>query len=106
MQTDCAVRLGGATAAAAAASTCRWHASPAGACSPFGVPPSLLQGGHYNEAEAYMWWNRAVLEYLKLSGRQPDVLHVHEWQAAAVPMLFWEAFNGDFPRCRLLLTIQ
>lgn len=33
---------------------------------------------------------RACLEYLRQSGRQPDVVHCHEWQASTVPMLFWE----------------
>lgn len=53
------------------------------------LPPLmiLLRPGSYNEAEAYLYFSRACLEFLRLSGRQPDVLHVHEWQASAVPML-------------------
>ena len=49
-----------------------------------------IYGGGYNEVEAYLYFCRACLEYLALSGRQPHVVHAHEWQAAAVPMLFWE----------------
>ena len=37
------------------------------------------------------------------------MLHVHEWQAAAVPMLFWDAparFSQDMPRTRVVMTIH
>ncbi len=32
---------------------------------------------------------RACLEYLKVTGQQPDIIHAHEWQLCAVPMLYW-----------------
>ena len=32
---------------------------------------------------------RACLEYLRISGRNPDIIHAHEWQLSAVPMLYW-----------------
>jgi starch synthase len=68
-----------------------------------------IYGGSYNEAEAYLYFSRACLEYLRQSGRQPDVVHVHEWQASAVPMLFWDAparFSQDMPRTRVVMTIH
>ncbi|EFN53763.1 hypothetical protein CHLNCDRAFT_25546 [Chlorella variabilis] len=68
-----------------------------------------IYGGVYNEAEAYLYFSRACLEYLRQSGRQPDVVHVHEWQAAAVPMLFWDApvrFSDDMPRTKIVMTIH
>jgi starch synthase len=37
------------------------------------------------------------------------VLHAHEWQAAALPMLFWDAparFAQDMPRTRVVFTIH
>ena len=50
---------------------------------------------------------RASLEYLKVSQAQPDILHVHEWQCAAVPMLYWEAYSkAGLPGARLVLTIH
>jgi len=54
---------------------------------PHALTAYQLPTGSYNEAEAYLYFSRACLEYLRQSGRQPDVLHVHEWQASAVPML-------------------
>ncbi|KAL4430366.1 hypothetical protein ABPG77_002172 [Micractinium sp. CCAP 211/92] len=70
---------------------------------------SRIYGGSYNEAEAYLYFCRACLEYLKESGRRPDVLHVHEWQASAVPMLFWDAparFYQYMPNTRVVMTIH
>ena len=46
-----------------------------------------------------------MLEYLRQSGRQPDVIHCHEWQSSAVPMLFWETYGG-IGRARVMLTIH
>jgi starch synthase len=53
-----------------------------------------VYGGSYNEAEAYLYFCRAALEFLRLAGRRPDVVHAHEWQCGAVPVLFWEAGYG------------
>lgn len=34
---------------------------------------------------------RACLEYLRVTNRNPEIIHVHEWQLSAVPMLYWSA---------------
>lgn len=49
-------------------------------CPPQG---GKIYGGSYNEPEAYLYFCRAALEYLLRSGRNPNVLHIHEWQASA-----------------------
>ena len=59
-----------------------WHA-----CNLF--KGSRIYGGSYNELEAYLSFSRACLEYLRVSGRQPEIIHAHEWQLSAVPMLYW-----------------
>lgn len=38
---------------------------------------------------------RASLEFLLHSGQQPDILQVHDWHSAAVPLLFWELYHGS-----------
>jgi hypothetical protein len=58
-----------------------------GACNLF--KGGRIYGGSYNELEAYLAFSRACLEYLRVSGRQPEVIHAHEWQLSAVPMLYW-----------------
>lgn len=50
---------------------------------------------------------RASLEYLKVTKARPDILHVHEWQLSAVPMLYWEAYHkAGLPTPRIVLTIH
>ena len=49
---------------------------------------------------------RAALEYLKASGRAPHVVHLHEWQAAAAAMLFWELYSPALPAARMALTLH
>jgi glycogen synthase len=31
-----------------------------------------------------MFFSRAALEWLAVSGKQPDIIHLHDWQSAAV----------------------
>ena len=36
-----------------------------------------------------------------------DILHLHEWQTAAVAMLYWDVYyNRGFSHPRLVLTIH
>ena len=68
-----------------------------------------IYGGSYNETEAYLYFCSAALAYLRATGTQPHVLHVHEWQAAAAAMLRWEIYGGDgggMHRTRVALTIH
>lgn len=42
-----------------------------------------------------------------MTNRQPHVIHVHEWQASAVSMLYWEKYHhGGLNLPRLVLTIH
>jgi glycogen synthase len=41
----------------------------------------LLQA---DDCERYMFFSRAALEFLLVMDRQPDVLHLHDWQSALV----------------------
>jgi len=53
--------------------------------------------GGLNVREASLYFCRAALEYLccRRGGvDRPDVLHAHEWQACALPMLYWTVFRG------------
>lgn len=66
-----------------------------------------IYGGAYNEMEAYLYFCRASLEYLRVSGQQPHVLQLHDWHAAAVSMLYWERYNNEgLWRPRVVLTIH
>lgn len=40
-------------------------------------------------------------------GVRPDILHLHEWQCAAVSMLYWDVYyNTGFNTARVVLTIH
>ena len=28
-----------------------------------------------------------------MTGAQPDVIHVHEWQTGALPLLYWDMYH-------------
>jgi glycogen synthase len=30
---------------------------------------------------------------LQITGCQPDIIHVHEWQTSAVAMLYWDMYH-------------
>ncbi|UOQ45020.1 glycogen synthase GlgA [Halobacillus salinarum] len=42
--------------------------------------------GYGDEAERFIFFNRAVLEMVKELDWKPDVLHCHDWHAALVPL--------------------
>mmetsp|Transcript_25344 Transcript_25344/g.63457 ORF Transcript_25344/g.63457 Transcript_25344/m.63457 type:complete len:704 (-) Transcript_25344:737-2848(-) len=67
-----------------------------------------IYGGSYNELEAYLYFCRAALECLRSSGRDPQVLHVHEWQCSAVAMLYWDLYfkEGMLKNAKVMLTIH
>jgi hypothetical protein len=50
---------------------------------------------------------RAGLEYLRCSGQQPHILHLHEWQTCAAALLYWEVYSAlGLYRPRVVLTIH
>ncbi|GJP54396.1 hypothetical protein CLOM_g13488 [Closterium sp. NIES-68] len=66
-----------------------------------------IYGGSYNELEAYLFFSRASLEFLQVTGAQPDVLHIHEWHTAAVALLYWDIYHQlNLQKPRLILTIH
>ncbi len=51
--------------------------------------------GHYDDAERFAFFSRAVLEILPHIGFQPDVIHCNDWQTAMVPVYLNEFYRGD-----------
>ncbi|KAL7255916.1 hypothetical protein ACSBR1_009949 [Camellia fascicularis] len=55
----------------------------------------------------FTYFSRASLDYIVKSGKQPDVLHIHNWQTAIVGPLFWDVFvTQGLDSTRILLTCQ
>jgi starch synthase len=65
-------------------------------------------GDYPDNAERFVFFCRAALEWLRTETPAPDVLHVHEWEAALAPA-FLRAASGLYPelaRLRTVLTIH
>ncbi|XP_059283448.1 uncharacterized protein LOC132037033 isoform X1 [Lycium ferocissimum] len=84
-----------------------------------GVPVTLIEpsnhffkgtniyGGSYNELEAYLFFGRACLELMQVTGTQPDIIHVHEWQTGALPLFYWDMYHFlSLQKPRIVLTIH
>ena len=55
--------------------------------------------GHYDDAEKFAFFDRAVLEFLKEIEWKPDVLHCNDWQTGMIPVLLkLEYINDEFYR--------
>ncbi|GJS09393.1 glycogen synthase-like protein isoform X1 [Tanacetum coccineum] len=66
-----------------------------------------VYGGSYNELEAYLFFSRACLEWMQVTGTQPDIIHVHEWQTGALPLLYWDMYHYlSLQKPRIVLTIH
>ncbi|GKV20516.1 hypothetical protein SLEP1_g30631 [Rubroshorea leprosula] len=66
-----------------------------------------VYGGSYNELEAYLFFSRACLEWMQVTGTQPDIIHVHEWQTGALPLLYWDMYTHlSLKKPRIVSTIH
>ncbi|KAG4154046.1 hypothetical protein ERO13_D03G033300v2 [Gossypium hirsutum] len=62
---------------------------------------------HPDDFERFTYFSRASLDYIAKSGKQPDVLHLHNWETAIVGPLFWDIFaKQGLGNTRILLTCQ
>lgn len=52
-----------------------------------------LYYGHRDDDERFAFFSRATMEFLLKSGKQPDVIHCHDWQTGLVPVLLYEVYN-------------
>lgn len=50
--------------------------------------------GETDDPGRFAFFCRAVLELLLRAGKQPDILHCHDWHTALVPVLRWEVFEA------------
>ncbi|XP_059293448.1 probable starch synthase 4, chloroplastic/amyloplastic isoform X2 [Lycium ferocissimum] len=63
--------------------------------------------GYSNDFERFSYFSRASLDYIVKAGKQPDVLHIHNWETSIVGPLFWDVFvNQGLEGTRIMLTCQ
>ena len=49
--------------------------------------------GEWDDATRFAFFCKAAMEFLYRSNRRPDILHVHDWQTALVPVLLYELYQ-------------
>ncbi|KAE8706994.1 putative starch synthase 4 [Hibiscus syriacus] len=60
-----------------------------------------------DDFERFTYFSRASLDYIAKSGKQPDVLHLHNWETAIIGPIFWDIFaKQGLGNTRILLTCQ
>lgn len=96
----------------------KWHRNKIWTGTVYGVAVTFIEPFHlgglftrehlygYNDdLERFTYFCRASLEYLVKSGKQPDVLHLHNWHTASVAPLFWDIFvHQGLGSTRILFT--
>lgn len=50
--------------------------------------------GESDDTERFAFFSRALLEFLLKTGKQPDIIHCHDWQTALVPVLLQENYEA------------
>ncbi|MBP5618288.1 MAG: glycogen/starch synthase, partial [Clostridia bacterium] len=60
--------------------------------------------GHYDDAERFAFFSRAVLEILKVIDYAPDVIHCNDWQTALIPV-YLRLFYQDDDKLRRIKTL-
>ncbi|MCO5597480.1 hypothetical protein L7F22_051558 [Adiantum nelumboides] len=58
----------------------------------------FLRDNFYNytdDFERFSYFCRAALDYILKTGKQPDIIHSHNWQTALVAPMFWELFASQ-----------
>ncbi len=51
--------------------------------------------GHYDDAERFAFFSRAVLEILPHIDFKPDIIHCNDWQTALVPIYLDNIYSND-----------
>lgn len=60
--------------------------------------------GYYDDGERFAFFSRAVLEAIPYLGFRPHILHCHDWQGGAIPLLLKALFRNH-PVYRRLQTV-
>ena len=60
--------------------------------------------GHYDDAERFAFFARAVLEMLSAIGFMPDVIHANDWQTALIPV-YHHLYYADRPEYSSIKTV-
>lgn len=63
--------------------------------------------GCNDDINRFVFFSKAALEFLHVSGKRPDIIHCHDWQTAIVPVLLSEIYKfHGMDRQRACFTIH
>lgn len=64
--------------------------------------------GHYDDAERFAFFSRAVLEIIPHIGYKPDIIHCNDWQTALIPVYrsVLYANREEYKDIKTVLTIH
>ncbi|MDZ4941458.1 glycogen/starch synthase, partial [Clostridium perfringens] len=52
--------------------------------------------GYYDDAERFIFFNKAVLEFVREMNWIPDIIHCNDWQTGMIPVIYkFEYENRD-----------
>ncbi len=51
--------------------------------------------GYPDDAMRFAFFSKAALEFLYKTGKQPDIIHCHDWQTGLVPVLLYEIYEAQ-----------
>jgi len=61
--------------------------------------------GCEDDIERYLYFCRAALEFLFRKGIRPDILHLHDWQTAAIALLYKDTYKAlGYNRSKVVYT--
>jgi len=59
-----------------------------------------------DDIERYLYFSRVCLEFLLKRGLTPDIIHLHDWQTAAIAPLYRDIYHKDLPKPKIIFTIH
>lgn len=64
--------------------------------------------GYMDDGERFSFFNRAVLDMLRVIDFQPDVIHCHDWHTGMIPLLLADIYRHDefYKNIRTVYTIH
>ena len=63
--------------------------------------------GCNDDVNRFVFFSKAALEFLLVSGKRPDIIHCHDWQTGIVPVLLSEIYKfHGMDRQRVCFTIH
>ncbi|TVR99027.1 MAG: glycogen synthase GlgA [Rhodospirillales bacterium] len=63
--------------------------------------------GNHDDPLRFAFFSKAAMEFLLKSGKQPDIIHCHDWQTGLVPVLLFEIYQQQgMHRPRACYTIH